>query len=177
MIDSTGALALADIPKRLLVLGGGIIGLEMGCVYDALGSRVSVVELTDQLIPGCDPDLVRVLARRIGDRYEAVFRHDQCPGFEAPELTKPTGEAGPGRQPQRRRAKRSECECERKMPAMRPLKGFEGPSVVRAKQSRASVLVPIDSHVPMELSDVRGVLEVGTQSSPWSASTQALRQD
>ena len=73
LIDSTGALALADIPQRLLVIGGGIIGLEMACVYDALGSRVTVVELMDQLIPGADPDLVRPLAKRIERRYERIF--------------------------------------------------------------------------------------------------------
>ena len=60
-MDSTGALELADVPERLLVIGGGIIGLEMATVYDALGSKVTVVELLDQLIPGADPDLVRPL--------------------------------------------------------------------------------------------------------------------
>ena len=65
-MDSTGALELADIPERLLVIGGGIIGLEMATVYDALGSEVTVVELLDQLIPGCDKDLVRPL--RSGSR-------------------------------------------------------------------------------------------------------------
>ena len=59
IIDSTGALELADIPQRLLVVGGGIIGLEMACVYDALGAKVTVVELTDGLIPGADRDLVK----------------------------------------------------------------------------------------------------------------------
>jgi dihydrolipoamide dehydrogenase len=72
VIDSTGALELADIPQRLLVIGGGIIGLEMATVYDALGSRVTVVELMDALIPGCDGDLVRPLQRRIEKRYEAI---------------------------------------------------------------------------------------------------------
>ena len=72
IIDSTGALSPAGIPKRLLVVGGGIIGLEMATVYDALGSRVTVVELLDQLIPGCDPDLVRPLQKRISGRYEAI---------------------------------------------------------------------------------------------------------
>src|SRR5450830_517265 len=61
IMDSTGALALADVPKRMLVIGGGIIGLEMGTVYDALGTKVSVVEFTDGLIQGCDRDLVRPL--------------------------------------------------------------------------------------------------------------------
>ncbi len=72
VIDSADALVPADVPDRLLVIGGGIIGLEMGTVYDALGSKVTVVELLDQLIPGCDPDLVRPLHQRISERYEAV---------------------------------------------------------------------------------------------------------
>jgi dihydrolipoamide dehydrogenase len=72
IVDSTGALSPSRLPKRLLVIGGGIIGLEMAAVYDALGTRVSVVELLDQLIPGCDADLVRVLHKRVAERYEAV---------------------------------------------------------------------------------------------------------
>jgi dihydrolipoamide dehydrogenase len=72
VIDSTGALELADVPQRLLVIGGGIIGLEMATVYEALGARVTVVELMDALIPGCDKDLVRPLQRRIEKRYEAI---------------------------------------------------------------------------------------------------------
>ncbi|NTV94771.1 MAG: dihydrolipoyl dehydrogenase [Thiobacillus sp.] len=73
VMDSTGALALADVPKRLLVIGGGIIGLEMGTVYDALGSRVTVVELGGQLIPGCDADLVRPLHKRMEKRFEKIL--------------------------------------------------------------------------------------------------------
>ena len=72
IVTSTGALRLDDVPERLLVIGGGIIGLEMAGVYDALGSRVTVVELLDQLIPGADPDLVRPLHKRIAERYEAI---------------------------------------------------------------------------------------------------------
>ena len=72
IMSSTGALALADVPKRLLVVGGGIIGLEMGTVYDALGSKVTVVELGGQLIPGCDPDLVKPLSKRMEKRFEAI---------------------------------------------------------------------------------------------------------
>ncbi|KAF0844752.1 dihydrolipoamide dehydrogenase [Methylovorus glucosotrophus] len=73
IMDSTGALALTDIPKRLLVIGGGIIGLEMGTVYDALGSKVSVVEFMDGLIPGCDRDLIRPLQKRMEKRFESIM--------------------------------------------------------------------------------------------------------
>ncbi|MBW3567052.1 MAG: dihydrolipoyl dehydrogenase [Proteobacteria bacterium] len=73
IMDSTGALELNDIPKKLLVIGGGIIGLEMACVYDALGSEVSVVELADQLMPGADKDLVRPLEKRIKARYANIM--------------------------------------------------------------------------------------------------------
>ncbi len=73
VIDSTDALSPTSIPERLLVIGGGIIGLEMACVYDALGSKVTVVELLDQLMPGCDADLVKPLAKRIAGRYEDVL--------------------------------------------------------------------------------------------------------
>jgi len=73
LIDSTGALALQDVPKRMLIIGGGIIGLEMATVYDALDSKISVVELADGLIPGADRDLVRPLAKRIEQRYEAIY--------------------------------------------------------------------------------------------------------
>ena len=72
IIDSTGALAL-DVPRSLLVIGGGIIGLEMATVYEALGARVSVVELTEGLMPGCDRDLVRPLQKRIAARYERIM--------------------------------------------------------------------------------------------------------
>jgi dihydrolipoamide dehydrogenase len=73
VIDSTGALELGGIPKRLLVLGGGIIGLEMATVYHALGARVTVVELMDQIIPGADRDIVAPLHKRIEKRYENVY--------------------------------------------------------------------------------------------------------
>jgi dihydrolipoamide dehydrogenase len=82
IIDSTGALKLDRLPERLLVVGGGIIGLEMACIYDALGSRVSVVELTDQLMPGCDRDLVRPLQRRVVERYEAIMLDTAVAGIE-----------------------------------------------------------------------------------------------
>jgi len=73
IMDSTDALELPEKVKRLLVVGGGIIGLELACVYDALGARVTVVELTDSLMPGCDRDLVRPLEKRIQKRYEQII--------------------------------------------------------------------------------------------------------
>jgi dihydrolipoamide dehydrogenase len=72
VMDSTAALALDEVPERLLVIGGGIIGLEMATVYDALGARVTVVEMLDRLLAGADPDLVRPLQRRIKERYEGL---------------------------------------------------------------------------------------------------------
>jgi dihydrolipoamide dehydrogenase len=73
VMDSTGALDLPDIPKRLLVVGGGYIGLELGSVYAALGTKVTVVEMTGGLLPGADRDLVNILARRIESMCEAVL--------------------------------------------------------------------------------------------------------
>jgi len=73
VIDSTGALELEEIPKRMLVVGGGIIGLEMATVYDALGSNITVVELSPGLMPGADRDIVRPLERRIKKRYEKIY--------------------------------------------------------------------------------------------------------
>ncbi len=82
IIDSTGALEL-DLPQRMLVVGGGIIGLEMATVYAALGVKVSVVELTDGLMPGCDRDLVRPLEKRIAAQYETVMLRTKVTGIEA----------------------------------------------------------------------------------------------
>jgi len=83
IMDSTGALALVDIPKRMLVIGGGIIGLEMGTVYDALGTKVSVVEFTDGLIQGCDRDLVRPLHKRMEKRFESIMLSTKVAKIEA----------------------------------------------------------------------------------------------
>jgi dihydrolipoamide dehydrogenase len=83
IIDSTGALMLGDLPKNLLVVGGGIIGLEMATVFDALGVRVSVVELTETLMPGCDRDLVKPLQKRIAARYEAIMLGTKVTAIEA----------------------------------------------------------------------------------------------
>jgi dihydrolipoamide dehydrogenase len=87
IIDSTGALELPSVPKRLLVVGCGIIGLEMATVYHALGSKVTMVELFDQLIPGCDPDLVKPLQKRISGRYEAIHLGTKVESVEASEKT------------------------------------------------------------------------------------------
>ncbi|HXV35819.1 MAG TPA: FAD-dependent oxidoreductase, partial [Myxococcota bacterium] len=73
VMDSTAALRLDEIPARLLVIGGGIIGLELAAVYHALGSRISIVELTDELLPGVDRDLVKPLHKRIAKRYERIL--------------------------------------------------------------------------------------------------------
>jgi dihydrolipoamide dehydrogenase len=81
--DSTDALDLKEIPKKLLIVGGGIIGLEMATVYHALGSEISVVELMDQIIPGCDKDLVTPLARRIKKQYKNIWLETKVTSIEA----------------------------------------------------------------------------------------------
>jgi dihydrolipoamide dehydrogenase len=83
VIDSTGALELGDIPKKMLVVGGGIIGLEMAEVYSSLGSEITVVELGDGLIPGADRDVIRVLEQRIKKRYRAIYTSTKCAKVEA----------------------------------------------------------------------------------------------
>jgi len=83
IVDSTGALEIAPIPRRLLVVGGGIIGLEMACVYSALGTDVSVVELMDQLMPGTDKDLLRPFTKIVKDRYEAIMLKTKVTGMRA----------------------------------------------------------------------------------------------
>ncbi|MGH8363693.1 MAG: FAD-dependent oxidoreductase, partial [Gammaproteobacteria bacterium] len=83
ILDSTSALELAELPERMLVIGGGIIGLEMACVYDALGVKITVVELTDTLIPEADRDLVRVLQKRIEKRYEKILLDVKVAKLEA----------------------------------------------------------------------------------------------
>ena len=82
IMDSTGALELKDIPKQLLIIGGGIIGLEMGTVYEALGSEVSVVELSDGLIQGCDRDIVKPLHRRMEKRFENIWLKTKVTNIE-----------------------------------------------------------------------------------------------
>ena len=83
VIDSTGALELGGVPKRLLVIGGGIIGLEMATVYNALGAKVTIVELMDQIIPGADKDIVTPLQKRIEKRYEAIHLKTKVTKVEA----------------------------------------------------------------------------------------------
>ncbi|MCB1774807.1 MAG: dihydrolipoyl dehydrogenase [Gammaproteobacteria bacterium] len=83
VIDSTGALALEDVPERLLVIGGGIIGLEMATVYNALGSKVTVVEMLDNIVAGADKDVVKPLFNRIKKRYEAILLKTRVTGVES----------------------------------------------------------------------------------------------
>jgi dihydrolipoamide dehydrogenase len=83
LLDSTDALELKEIPKKLLIVGGGIIGLEMATVYHALGSEISVVELMDQIIPGCDNDLVTPLFRRIKKQYKNIWLSTKVSAIEA----------------------------------------------------------------------------------------------
>ena len=83
MMDSTDALDLADVPKKLLVIGGGIIGLEMATVYNALGSDITVVELQDSLIPGADKDIVKPLLKRVQAQYEAIYLNTKVAKIES----------------------------------------------------------------------------------------------
>ena len=83
LMDSTGALDLPDVPASLLVVGGGYIGLELGTVYAALGSKVTVVEMTDGLLPGADRDLVNILAKRVDAMCEAVLLKTKVVGMKA----------------------------------------------------------------------------------------------
>ena len=83
VVDSTGALRLEDIPNRLLVVGGGIIGLEMATVYNALGSRISVVEMLDQIMTGADSDMVRPLLKKIEGQYENIWTGTSVTGMQA----------------------------------------------------------------------------------------------
>ena len=83
LIDSTGALALQDIPKRMLIIGGGIIGLEMATVYSALGSKVDIVELLPGLMPGCDRDLVKPLQKRLGNYVSDIFLNTKVADIKA----------------------------------------------------------------------------------------------
>jgi len=83
IVDSTGALELEPIPARLLVVGGGIIGLEMACVYSALGSSICIVEMTDSLMPGTDPDLVRPFLKFVSNRYDRILLGTKVAGMQA----------------------------------------------------------------------------------------------
>ena len=83
IIDSTGALELGEMPQRLFILGGGIIGLEMACVYHELGAKVTIAELMDQLIPGADKDLISPLAKRVTRQYENIYLKTKVTNVEA----------------------------------------------------------------------------------------------
>jgi len=82
LMDSTDALNLEDIPKKLLIVGGGIIGLEMATVYNALGSKITIVEMQEQIIPGCDKDLVKPLMTKIKKDYDNIFLDTRVKGIE-----------------------------------------------------------------------------------------------
>ena len=83
MLDSTGALDLPEIPKTMLVIGGGYIGLELGSVYAALGTKVSVVEMTPGLLPGADRDLVRILNQRAEKVFEKIYLSTKVTAMKA----------------------------------------------------------------------------------------------
>ena len=100
VMDSTGALALPDIPSRLLIIGGGIIGLEMATVYHELGSRVTVVELLDNLMTGADPDLVKPLHKRIAGQYENIFTGTRVTGIRPGDNGLAVGFSGPKAPPE-----------------------------------------------------------------------------
>ena len=82
IIDSTGALKLETIPERMLVLGGGIIGLEMATVYHELGTKITVVEMLDRLIAGADPDIVKPFQKRITSQYENIYLGTRVTGVK-----------------------------------------------------------------------------------------------
>ena len=83
LMDSTGALALEDVPKKLLVIGGGIIGLEMATVYSTLGANIDIVEMQNQLMPGADKDLVRPLQRRLAKQVGSIMLETRVAGIKA----------------------------------------------------------------------------------------------
>jgi dihydrolipoamide dehydrogenase len=83
VIDSTGALEVGEVPERLLILGGGIIGLEMATVYHELGAKITIAELMDQLIPGADKDLISPLAKRVTRQYENVYLKTKVTSVQA----------------------------------------------------------------------------------------------
>ncbi len=139
LMDSTGALELTEVPKRLLIIGGGIIGLEMATVYDALGAKVTVVEFLDRLIATADPDIVRPLSRRIEKRYEKILLKTKVSKLEAlPEGMRATFEsadaavtpagardlrsraAGRGAPPERKEHRRRQGRRERQRARLHP---------------------------------------------------------
>ena len=100
LMDSTTALSLPEIPDRLLVIGGGSIGLELAAVYHELGSRITVVELLDELMAGADPDLVQPLHKRVARHYENIYLGTRVTGIEAGDQGLTVGFAGPKAPPQ-----------------------------------------------------------------------------
>jgi dihydrolipoamide dehydrogenase len=99
VIDSTGALELGEVPGRLLVIGGGIIGLEMATVYHELGAKITIVELLGQLFPGTDKDLISPLAKRITRQYENIYVKTKVTGVQAAPEGLTVSFAGPPSSP------------------------------------------------------------------------------
>ena len=129
-MDSTAALEVPEIPERLLVIGGGYIGLELGQVYAALGSRVTVVEMTDGLLPGADRDLVQPLARRCEKLFAAIHLDEQGHGAQGVGGA-PSRRASKGRSPSRSTACWSRSAAARSATA----------SVSRRRRSRSASAV------------------------------------
>jgi dihydrolipoamide dehydrogenase len=102
IMSSTGALLLADVPASLLILGGGYVGLELGTVYAALGSRVTLVELQDRLLPGVDRDLVEPLQRRLEGVFEAIRLQTRVTRLQGDETGVSVGLEGEGAPPEQR---------------------------------------------------------------------------
>ena len=138
VIDSTGALELGGIPKRLLVLGGGIIGLEMATVYHELGSKVTIVELMDQIIPGADKDIVTPLIKRIAKRYENIYLKTKVTKVEA---SRRRAGASASRAARRRRPTRSTASWSR---------SGGGPTASVIGAENAGVLVDERGFIPVD---------------------------
>ncbi len=156
VMDSTGALRLEEIPERLLVVGGGIIGLEMASVYRGLGSKVTVVELADRLMPGADPDLVKVLRKRIAKRYEAIHLNTEVTGVKPNKKSLTVSMSGDGA-PESERYDRVLVAVGRKPNADRI--GLEALGL----EADAHGCVPVDERLRTRLPHVHAIGDVAGQ--------------
>ena len=173
VIDSTGALDLDDIPERLLVLGGGIIGLEMATVYSELGTKISVVELMDQLIPGADKDLVTPLTKRIAKDYEAIWLGTKVTAVEAgPDgltVSFDAGQQGQGQGPRDRGVRQGAGRG--RAPAQRPRRSAPRPpgcSSTSAGSSRST-----SSNAPTSATSSPSATSSASRCSPTRPPTKA----